>query len=136
MIAQRARKFPLGKTGGLIEALRFPLYRSFYFHWFPLGKTGGLIEARCGGCDTRAIRRGFRWVKPAASLKHPMVPAGVLIVVAGFRWVKPAASLKREKAKREVEAAGKRFRWVKPAASLKHVLVCNVILSMHGVSAG
>ena len=36
---------------------------------FPLGKTGGLIEAprnRARGCG----RLGFRWVKPAASLKQ------------------------------------------------------------------
>ena len=39
-----ADRFPLGKTGGLIEARRascVPL-----MPWsFPLGKTGGLIEA-------------------------------------------------------------------------------------------
>ena len=37
--------FPLGKTGGLIEAHR-PLRRATAEKcWFPLGKTGGLIEA-------------------------------------------------------------------------------------------
>ena len=62
---------------------------------FPLGKTGGLIEAtrtpmvnRLGGC-------GFRWVKPAASLKPEERPANTSESEFGFRWVKPAASLKR-----------------------------------------
>ena len=41
--------FPLGKTGGLIEA---PLHSSQWWmvpQWFPLGKTGGLIEAAIYG---------------------------------------------------------------------------------------
>ena len=37
---------------------------------FPLGKTGGLIEAGQYAL-TRGLTRGrFRWVKPAASLKR------------------------------------------------------------------
>ena len=36
--------FPLGKTGGLIEA-RIPRRRLLANRVFPLGKTGGLIEA-------------------------------------------------------------------------------------------
>ena len=46
------RMFPLGKTGGLIEALRVPTWA--LPTWapagvlFPLGKTGGLIEAQYG----------------------------------------------------------------------------------------
>ena len=65
----RIRSFPLGKTGGLIEApvVRIALAKALGFRWvkpaaslkhslfsglrvptqkFPLGKTGGLIEAR------------------------------------------------------------------------------------------
>ena len=38
-------EFPLGKTGGLIEAWRMPLQPSSRTRRFPLGKTGGLIEA-------------------------------------------------------------------------------------------
>ena len=39
--------FPLGKTGGLIEAEdRRPVIRTRSYMTFPLGKTGGLIEAR------------------------------------------------------------------------------------------
>ena len=45
--------FPLGKTGGLIEARALPPDPSFR-RWFPLGKTGGLIEAR--GTATHARR--------------------------------------------------------------------------------
>ena len=40
----RFRQFPLGKTGGLIEAQRPPAGASRQRE-FPLGKTGGLIEA-------------------------------------------------------------------------------------------
>ena len=36
---------------------------------FPLGKTGGLIEAVADTAMVRTTRRRFRWVKPAASLK-------------------------------------------------------------------
>ena len=36
---------------------------------FPLGKTGGLIEATEAGGYNQLGGRGFRWVKPAASLK-------------------------------------------------------------------
>ena len=42
-----ARGFPLGKTGGLIEALIGDLVLR-RLGPFPLGKTGGLIEARPG----------------------------------------------------------------------------------------
>ena len=38
--------FPLGKTGGLIEALAAAGCRRRRSRGFPLGKTGGLIEAR------------------------------------------------------------------------------------------
>ena len=37
--------FPLGKTGGLIEAIRNLGNHGSAFATFPLGKTGGLIEA-------------------------------------------------------------------------------------------
>ena len=38
---------------------------------FPLGKTGGLIEAWTSEIGTGRWRSAcFRWVKPAASLKH------------------------------------------------------------------
>ena len=37
---------------------------------FPLGKTGGLIEARLVHVSPPQKVGGFRWVKPAASLKH------------------------------------------------------------------
>ena len=54
---------------------------------FPLGKTGGLIEALTP-VERRAARpRGFRWVKPAASLKQIAgklaAPVGVPRVSAG-----------------------------------------------------
>ena len=118
-----------------------------YVVGFPLGKTGGLIEAPVAGVivQSRVIR--FRWVKPAASLK-PVISGGPAAAASGFRWVKPAASLKRRdrlvppytsssahafplgktggliEARRIVTVqpsgiAVGRFRWVKPAASLK-----------------
>ena len=37
---------------------------------FPLGKTGGLIEARIRYVVSLVAIRSFRWVKPAASLKR------------------------------------------------------------------
>ena len=37
---------------------------------FPLGKTGGLIEALLPWRGERCGAGGFRWVKPAASLKR------------------------------------------------------------------
>ena len=53
---------------------------------FPLGKTGGLIEAGVGSAGGSWGIGGFRWVKPAASLKrefsvralclHTLVSAG------------------------------------------------------------
>ena len=114
--ACRHQTFPLGKTGGLIEASYSLRYHAIVEE-FPLGKTGGLIEAsvvcqRCHGSYRR-----FRWVKPAASLKpggapgrfdlrgwFPLGKTGGLIEATraegprhpqtGFRWVKPAASLK------------------------------------------
>ena len=62
------RQFPLGKTGGLIEA-DYVRNASCSRRWvFPLGKTGGLIEAGHEPDRSRDLR-GFRWVKPAASLK-------------------------------------------------------------------
>ena len=42
-----------------------PLHRRF-----PLGKTGGLIEALAPSVDPLLALAGFRWVKPAASLKQ------------------------------------------------------------------
>ena len=38
-------RFPLGKTGGLIEAVLFSSTSTHSKPVFPLGKTGGLIEA-------------------------------------------------------------------------------------------
>ena len=78
-------QFPLGKTGGLIEArVIFVQHRKHIK--FPLGKTGGLIEA--GTTDELRRRRasGFRWVKPAASLKQiedVMVRHDGMVVSAG-----------------------------------------------------
>ena len=60
---------------------------------FPLGKTGGLIEASGRACGLPATVHGFRWVKPAASLKR-YLGDWTLTYMYGFRWVKPAASLK------------------------------------------
>ena len=62
--------FPLGKTGGLIEAARLAGMVNGILAVFPLGKTGGLIEARYGEPLPDLGPPGFRWVKPAASLKH------------------------------------------------------------------
>ena len=65
--------FPLGKTGGLIEAPRLAALVVAGLTEFPLGKTGGLIEA--SRCATDAVpNASFRWVKPAASLKPPAPP--------------------------------------------------------------
>ena len=111
--------FPLGKTGGLIEAkssLTTSIIPSLSFRWvkpaaslkppcdrydrrgldrmFPLGKTGGLIEANLNLFSIVSAVISFRWVKPAASLK-PLTPLlARAIMPASFRWVKPAASLK------------------------------------------
>ena len=60
--------FPLGKTGGLIEALVFVHAHGVGQFAFPLGKTGGLIEA-VGSIPNWRHAWCFRWVKPAASLK-------------------------------------------------------------------
>ena len=86
-------KFPLGKTGGLIEASRTTLMAGILAR-FPLGKTGGLIEASGRTWRPPARCWRFRWVKPAASLKRPVLPAVVRLYRLCFRWVKPAASLK------------------------------------------
>ena len=51
--------FPLGKTGGLIEARRPHTGRHHARLWFPLGKTGGLIEARSNGYDRSHARPVF-----------------------------------------------------------------------------
>ena len=88
---------------------------------------------------------GFRWVKPAASLKRNDVLHLASYKQVSFRWVKPAASLKLDQAQ-QLDFLGVRvgfplgktgglieaviflnksintnqsFRWVKPAASLK-----------------
>ena len=49
-----------------------------------------------------------------------MLTNGICIQWVGFRWVKPAASLKRHSAERRQHRPAISFRWVKPAASLKH----------------
>ena len=67
-------KFPLGKTGGLIEAVLPGAARNGTPASFPLGKTGGLIEATSSPAATSVGVSGFRSVKPAASLKrHSML---------------------------------------------------------------
>ena len=80
----------------------------------------------------------FRWVKPAASLKPGIRRRcpGSLLVVAGFRWVKPAASLKRSCLLAAAVDGGLRFRWVKPAASLKLRLRRHGLGRLLHVSAG
>ena len=129
--------FPLGKTGGLIEAQRSPLHSS-----------------RWAGC--------FRWVKPAASLKPHSCIVMARSVCTRFRWVKPAASLKQidlqvrrvglprpfplGKTGGLIEASSTLelppdqvavvFRWVKPAASLKHVHFASILGIVGYVSAG
>ena len=85
--------FPLGKTGGLIEAY-MALFGATDVSSFPLGKTGGLIEASSTRAGKATCGTCFRWVKPAASLKHARPRAGRPDVEPRFRWVKPAASLK------------------------------------------
>ena len=112
------RKFPLGKTGGLIEAYRSPPVvsnTSRCFRWvkpaaslkhpvgerpysicaFPLGKTGGLIEAKRGPITPDCCRDEFPLGKTGGLIEAlpNSLPASV---VKCFRWVKPAASLKRE----------------------------------------
>ena len=62
---------------------------------FPLGKTGGLIEATYDQLHvppTYLVDVCFRWVKPAASLKHDLGVRQEVRQLVGFRWVKPAAS--------------------------------------------
>ena len=61
--------FPLGKTGGLIEARVVRVGLVARVNAFPLGKTGGLIEAMSCSGSTHSAPPSFRWVKPAASLK-------------------------------------------------------------------
>ena len=65
-----AYEFPLGKTGGLIEAPRHSGSAAVRYSLFPLGKTGGLIEALTAPVRAGVPLRSFRWVKPAASLKR------------------------------------------------------------------
>ena len=62
---------------------------------FPLGKTGGLIEALYVSNNNRHDLPRFRWVKPAASLKLARTTHRRVGASTGFRWVKPAASLKQ-----------------------------------------
>ena len=64
------------------------------------------------------IAGGFRWVKPAASLKLDLLREALPAESRRFRWVKPAASLKRLIYTILIQYI-ERFRWVKPAASLK-----------------
>ena len=85
---------------------------------FPLGKTGGLIEALASGSVSLLVSGRFRWVKPAASLKQPLRRRR-LALRTSFRWVKPAASLKPVGSAGYAVGAAECFRWVKPAASLK-----------------
>ena len=149
--------FPLGKTGGLIEA-PCPTNNRNWQYEFPLGKTGGLIEAhdsanpivgnvagfplgKTGGLIEAATSRAqpargtcFRWVKPAASLK-PCPRVYTVRPTLCFRWVKPAASLKLG----EPVGVAQRvpgFRWVKPAASLKHIWTGRAESQRAVVSAG
>ena len=69
----KAWMFPLGKTGGLIEAsMGFPPPRRTGTP-FPLGKTGGLIEA-----DPRGVER----VVPD---EFPLGKTGGLIEAAAYR---------------------------------------------------
>ena len=67
MIIEKA--FPLGKTGGLIEASFMSSSKENIscFRWV---KTGGLIEAGRGNRLWSLLCCCFRWVKPAASLKR------------------------------------------------------------------
>ena len=52
---------------------------------FPLGKTGGLIEAGTKGWErAHPSRPRFRWVKPAASLKRVRANRGTVAVRQGF----------------------------------------------------
>ena len=111
--------FPLGKTGGLIEAGPFAWSNRLWMATFPLGKTGGLIEAQAACGERVGVRRGFRWVKPAASLKPRLRRRPSRTARPSFRWVKPAASLKLLRQYRTVFIFVPSFRWVKPAASLK-----------------
>ena len=67
---RRILGFPLGKTGGLIEAASGSVSSALVSTWFPLGKTGGLIEALYRS-PFPYLAPCFRWVKPAASLKQP-----------------------------------------------------------------
>ena len=125
---------------------------------FPLGKTGGLIEAT-GQRQTNQLWYRFRWVKPAASLKRAQTQPRRWRAPC-FRWVKPAASLKRGvlwyrdapvggfplgKTGGLIEAAASGgivpgacagFRWVKPAASLKRGGVVGAGADPEVVSAG
>ena len=48
---------------------RYPFRDELLSLGFPLGKTGGLIEAPRAGVVVDQPRQRFRWVKPAASLK-------------------------------------------------------------------
>ena len=66
-------KFPLGKTGGLIEAPLPGHAPGCRRQSFPLGKTGGLIEAWTRRCSGTSPATSFRWVKPAASLKRSLM---------------------------------------------------------------
>ena len=125
-ISTSARVFPLGKTGGLIEARQARTHRRRRSPAFPLGKTGGLIEAPSDPFVPATPLARFRWVKPAASLKrgnsgYSYVP------LPCFRWVKPAASLKRHRANQYPRLEHRGFRWVKPAASLKPPNYLNIV---------
>ena len=93
--AVEVRMFPLGKTGGLIEANRINLHNKGGAGLFPLGKTGGLIEARC--CVRHWPWRGrFPLGKTGGLIEASCSRSGGTARPPGFRWVKPAASLKLE----------------------------------------
>ena len=135
------QRFPLGKTGGLIEAARPAMMLWTWIPSFPLGKTGGLIEAGIGSAG--GVSGGcFRWVKPAASLKQddgeairhvkrwfPLGKTGGLIEAQGterreaeaqaFPLGKTGGLIEAPERGEGVTAGKACFRWVKPAASLK-----------------
>ena len=110
-------RFPLGKTGGLIEA-NWDAVEAYQLRGFRWVKPAASLKP-CKSTSTVASCLGFRWVKPAASLKLGAYGSASGFVDDGFRWVKPAASLKLRHQHRRRVGLVRGFRWVKPAASLK-----------------
>ena len=68
-VGSPARGFRWVKPAASLKRLRNRIAVQ-HLDMFPLGKTGGLIEATAGPRHRAQQRRRFRWVKPAASLKH------------------------------------------------------------------